>query len=70
MDDKVLTLGEALPQEIKRVEELITLYESVPFGFIAAAIMTEQVRQARKAMDDGNLEMMIRSYQELKECQG
>lgn len=68
MDDGMLTIGEALPKEIERVEGLITLYESSPFGGIAAAIMTEQVRLARKAMDDGDLEMMIRSYQDLKEC--
>jgi hypothetical protein len=67
MDDKVLTIGEALPQEIKRVEGLIALYASVSHGCIAAVVMQEDVNAARKAMDECDLEMMIRSYQNLKE---
>ena len=34
-----LTLGDALPKEIERVMKAAALYESVPGGEIAAALM-------------------------------
>lgn len=61
------SLAEALPKEIERVQRLIPLYEEVPYGFIAATIMKEDVKKAHKAMIEGDLPTMIAVYQDLKE---
>ena len=60
------TLGEDLPKEIERVKELIALYESVEYGFIAAGLMKETIRLAEHAMIQGDLVGMIQYYKELK----
>lgn len=60
------SLGEALPREIERVQELIRQYESVPMGHIAAAMMKADVKRAHEAMISGDITGMIAVYEELK----
>lgn len=66
MSFEITTLGEALPKEIDRVQELIKLYESIPNGQFAAAMMRADVKTAQKAIMDGDLPTMITIYQDLK----
>jgi hypothetical protein len=60
------SLGEALPREIERVQELIGQYESVPMGHVAAAMMKQEIKKAHDAMISGDLVGMIAAYKELK----
>jgi hypothetical protein len=62
-----MTLGEALPLEIERVQELIKDYESVPNGNFAAAMMRSDIKAARIAILNGDLAEMVRSHITLKE---
>lgn len=63
----IMTLGEALPKEIERVQEMIPAYESAPLGFIAAGFMKADIQRAHRAMIEGDLPTMIAVYQSLKE---
>lgn len=62
-----MTLGEALPLEIARVQEMIPEYEAAPMGFIAAGLMKADIAKAHKAMMEGDLPTMIAVYKDLKE---
>jgi hypothetical protein len=59
------SLGEALPQEIARVQELIKDYESVPMGHIAAGLMKQDIKKAHEAMISGDMVGMLAAYQAL-----
>lgn len=68
MDNSSMAIfGEDFLDEIKRVERIITLYESVPAGYIAAALMKAEVKQAREALDGNDIVKMINAYSHLKE---
>lgn len=60
------SLAEALPREIERVQELIPIYESVPMGNIAAAMMRHSIKVAHKAMMEGDVAAMVGAYEDLK----
>jgi hypothetical protein len=60
------TLGEALPHEIERVQELLKEYESIPTGIFAATLMKQAIRKAHDVMMSGDLVGMIAVYEELK----
>lgn len=61
------SLGEALPLEIARVQELIKEYESVPMGHIAASLMKEDIKKDHAAMISGDITGMIYAHQALKD---
>lgn len=61
------TLGDALPKEIERVQEIIKEYESVPGGQFAAAFMKKDIQTAMAAMTEGDVVKMMTIYNELKE---
>jgi hypothetical protein len=62
-----VSLAEALPLEIKRVQELIELYRSIgPAGVFAIGFMRYSLGRAIEAMASGDLVGMIRAYDDLK----
>lgn len=62
------SLGEALPEEMKRVRELLVVYRSIgPGGMIAAAGMAADLDRAAKALAERDLVGMVQVYQDLKE---
>lgn len=63
------TLGDALPREIERVQEIIKEYESLPHGagLMAATMMKNDIKIANKAIMEGDIVQMISSYKDLKE---
>ena len=61
-------LGEALPKEIERCQELLFEYRKIPTGAFAAACIEQTIQAAHKAMMEQDLPAMIKVYQELKEC--
>lgn len=66
-EEKPETLGDALPNEISRVNDLIVEYKSVgPPGYFAASMMKASVDNAVRALASGDVIEMIRAYEDLK----
>lgn len=68
----MLSVAEALPQEIARITRIKESYISMrgnPQINVEPAIlmMTAEINQAVKALADGDVVQMLRSYQSLKE---
>lgn len=64
------TLGDDLPKEIARCQELIGIYKSLgPFGVFGHAMISADIAEAHKAMIEGDLVGMIRAYEKLKGCE-
>ena len=64
------TLGDALPREIKRCQELLVAYAEIgPAGAFGAAMIRADIAAAHKAMMEGDVVAMIRAYEALKGCQ-
>jgi hypothetical protein len=63
------SLGIELPKEMARVrDELMPMYQSIgPAGGIALAMMRAELDRATKALAEGDLVTMIRSYEALKD---
>lgn len=47
-------------------DELLPIYDSIPTGAFAAAMMRADLDAAAKAMAEGNAVAMLRVYQSLK----
>jgi hypothetical protein len=63
------SLGTALPAEMKRVrDELIPMYESIGApGIFALTMMRTELDIATKALAEGDVIQMMKSYESLKE---
>lgn len=59
-------LAEALPNEQRRVRELLPLYDAIPTGAFAATMMRQALDRAERAASSGDLIAMLQSYEELK----
>lgn len=62
-------LAEALPAEQKRVRELVAIYDTIPTGGFGAAMLRQALTRAEQAAASGDVVAMLRSYEELKDCQ-
>ena len=69
--DEIETLGTALPAEMKRVrDELMPMYQSIgPSGQFALVLMRRELDVATKALAEGDVIQMLRSYEGLKAFQ-
>lgn len=64
------SVGEQFPLEQARVRELLTQYKAIgPAGMFGAAMIEQALRRADQAAISGDVVAILRSYQELKECQ-
>lgn len=61
-----LTLADALPAEIERVQALLPLYDAIPAGVFAATLMRNTIKAAHAAMVSCDVVAMIRCYEDLK----
>lgn len=63
------SLGTELPKEMARVRDvLMPQYQSIgPAGGFALALMRNELDRATKALAEGDVVTMIRSYEALKE---
>ena len=63
------SLGEALPREMARVrDEVMPPYRDIgPSGVPALMMMRHALDVAAKALAEGDVVMMVRIYQELKD---
>lgn len=65
------TLGDALPREIARVQEILGHFIAIgPAGAFGAAFIRQYLAAATKAMAEGDMVEMLRAYQKLKEVEG
>lgn len=60
-------LVEGLTDEILRVTEIKRVYDEIPAGAFAAAMMQASIEKARKAQASGDILQMIPALQELQE---
>ena len=61
-------LMEGLIEELKRVRELLALYESIPTGLIGAGFLRQDILLAEGAISRGNIVEMLKVYKKLKEA--
>lgn len=66
------TLGDALPKEMARVRDhVLPHYLAIgPAGAFGAAFIRQDLDAAARAMAEGDVVAMIRSYEKLKEITG
>lgn len=63
------TLGDALPREIERCQDLLVAYAEIgPAGAFGAAMIWSDIAAAHRAMMEGDCVAMIRAYEALKGC--
>ena len=60
------SLAEALPKEQDRVREIVAIYDTVPNGHFAAAMMRQSLAEAERAAATGDVVAMIAAYEDLK----
>lgn len=61
------TLGTALPDEMRRVRDVVLPeYDKIPTGAFAATLMRQALDSATKALAEGDVVEMLRSYEDLK----
>ena len=64
------TLGDALPREIARCKELLTIYESMgPAGMFGVAFLKQDIATAEAAISDNDLVAQIQVYEKLKKAE-
>lgn len=63
------SLGEALPKEIERCQDLLTQYAAIgPAGQFGSMMIKRDIAAALKAVAEGGVVAMIRAYEALKGC--
>jgi len=66
MSTKIETLGDALPREIERCQELLTQYAAIgSAGIFGAMMIKEEISAALKSMIEGDVVAMLRAYEKL-----
>ena len=60
------SLGEELPKEMARVQDLLPIYDAIPTGVFAATLMRDALKRAAVVIMSGDVVEMIRVYEELK----
>lgn len=60
------SLAEALPKEQERVREIVAIYDTVPNGHFAAAMMRHSLSEAERAAASGDAVAMMAAYEDLK----
>lgn len=62
-----MPLGDELPKEIERCQELLAAYAEIgPAGNFASMMIRQDISSAVKALTAGNVMEMLRAYESLK----
>jgi hypothetical protein len=61
-----MNLAEALPIEQARVRDILPVYDSIPAGAFAAAMIRQSLAAAEQAAASGDVVAMLRAYEDLK----
>ena len=68
-DKKIDTLGDALPREIARCQELLIDYASIgPAGNFGVMMIRQDIAAGVKALAEGDVIAMLKAYEALKGC--
>lgn len=59
-------IAKSLHEEMARVRELLPLYDAIPIGRFAAAMMRRDLDRAARAMIEGDVTAMIHVFESLK----
>lgn len=62
-----MNIIEGIQNQCDRVRRLISIYESMPMGFIAAALMKGCIQRAENAIASCDVVAMVALYKELSE---
>jgi len=63
-----MNLIEGIQEELKRCQELKTVYEPIgPAGFFGLSVVNQSITKAEKAVASGDVTEMLRAYRDLKE---
>lgn len=60
------TLAEDFPKEQQRVRDLLPIYDAIPTGVFAAAMMRRSLTVAEQAAASGDIVAMLVAYEDLK----
>ena len=60
----------SIHKEMNRCRELKREYDIIPTGFIGANIIQTSIKNAEKAIEEGNVIKMLVAYEELKKIKG
>lgn len=63
------SLAEEFQEEQQRVRNLLPLYDAIPTGAFGAAMLRQVLTRAEQAAASSDVIAMLRSYEELKDCQ-
>lgn len=53
-------------KELERVRELKKFYDEIPMGFIGASMIDLVIKKTEKSIEDNNVVLMLKCYEELK----
>lgn len=67
--EKVKTLIEEYHEQLDRVKQLLTWYEEIPEGVFWAITLRKVIADAEKARNEDNVVDMLKSLQEMKDCE-
>ena len=63
------TLGDALPKQIARCQELLEEYKSIgPSGMFGYSMIKLDIDRAVKALASGDIVAMLQAYKALEDC--
>jgi hypothetical protein len=60
------SVGEDIQVEIKRNQELKSMYDVIPAGFIGASMIQLDIDDAIKALASGDIIAILKAYEKLK----
>lgn len=70
MNTQIETLGDALPKELRRCQELLGTYIDLgPVGLFGATMIRNAIEEAQSAMASGDVVAILRAYNKLKGCE-
>jgi len=62
-----MNLIEGLQEEIKRVNEIIKIYDEIPAGQFESGMMSSSIKNAYNVIAIGDTILMMKAYNDLKE---
>lgn len=63
------SLAVEFPKQQQRVRDLLETYNTIPTGAFGAMMLRQALSRAEQAAASGDVVAMLRSYEELKDCQ-
>jgi len=61
------SLAAALPEEIKRNQELKALYDGIPTGMFGSTMIQADINEGLDALASGDVVRMLQAYEKLKD---